>query len=134
MSMVAEAGNYYPAYTPSMAKFFSDLIHRFSVFVALKAAADELALEAARNELLEKAHDLAKVLQVLADNPMPITGEAVSATRKALEWMRECLESGENRYNFNDSQKQRLERSYLEIAEGLSLVTIQNAYLAQFAE
>lgn len=130
MSIATEVANFYPPYSPSMSSFFSDLISKNSAFAIIRTVADELDLAAARAELIDKAQYLARTLQVLADNPMPVSEEAVSGVRNALELLRGYVEDATNTCKFTDIQRNQLETAYLDIAQAISLVTIQNAYMA----
>ena len=120
MSALIDISPYQPAYSPSLAKYFSDMIAENSAIFM------EVMLTREINAYLKAVTELAKTVMVVADNPIPVSQESIDKTRKCLRFMQEVL-SGEKDLGCIAEQKETLENIYLDIAEAVSKIVIQNS-------
>lgn len=80
-----------------------------------------------KEEMLVKAGELAFTLGMVAKNPISLSDEAIELTRKNLQWMNAYLDGNLTAFVLTAEQNCRLQEIYLDIAQALCEITIQQA-------
>lgn len=123
MEAVAFLCNRFPSYTPSLRDYFSDQVTRIAQLLSQEREQ--------KQALLEKGHQLAMTLRVIAENPIPLTDEAIAHVRSTLELIEEFLEEDGMDTMLYGNQREDLFTIYQDSAQALSLIQLQSALAAQ---